>query len=250
MLVHARDQSEILATRFQKRFPPAHPDLFQRFQAVRNKCRADHQYFFDAAGRKFLEFKIRVRLQPRVFAKSRLEGHGVFFLRHARLGDERRDGLETLRAVTRRVRRAGHFATVRHFQAMAAGRVGLAQMPLRDAVKTEQQMVVAGVEMIFRARHQRRDVIRRVEIRRLDRHGHGRRHFCREFLHAHGGRFVARHSVMREQRDDEQVRDLLFGEFFQRAGNRRILIAHRQFHRWPDALLQFRPHLLARGNQR
>jgi hypothetical protein len=45
---------------------------------------------------------------------------------------------------------------------MAVRRAGFIQMSLRDAVKTEQQMIIATFQMIFRARHWR------VKIRRLD----------------------------------------------------------------------------------
>ena len=58
MLVQARDQSQIFAARFKKRFASADADFFNRLQAVRDERRADDQQLLDAARGKFLDLKI------------------------------------------------------------------------------------------------------------------------------------------------------------------------------------------------
>ena len=132
---------------------------------------------------------------------------------------------------------------------MAARRIGLQQMPFRNAVVAEQQMVVV-LEIIFRARDQRCDVIGMIVIRLLHRDLHLRREFLRDFFHAHDGGFVAGHRVMREQRDEQRFRHALVREFFHGEFNGRILITHREFHRHGEALLQQFLNIAAAGDER
>src|SRR6202034_2426941 len=73
MLVQARNLREFFSTRLKKIFTSAHIDFLNRLKAIRHKRRTNHQKFFYAALRKFRHLKIRVRLQPRVFAKPRLK---------------------------------------------------------------------------------------------------------------------------------------------------------------------------------
>ena len=73
MLVHARNLCICFAARFKEGFFAADAQFFQRFEAVRNKRRRDDQQFFDAFLGQPFQFKIRVRLQPGVFAQARLE---------------------------------------------------------------------------------------------------------------------------------------------------------------------------------
>ena len=77
------------------------------------------------------------------------------------------------------MRLARRLAAVRRCQAMAAGRIGLAQVPLGNAVKAEEQVIVASVEMLARTGHQCIDVVRIVVVGLLDVHGHVRRELGR-----------------------------------------------------------------------
>ncbi len=73
MLIQAWNLREFLPTRLDKGVFAAHTDFLQCFQTVRDKRRANDQKFFDAALGEFQEFQVSIRLQPRVFAKARLE---------------------------------------------------------------------------------------------------------------------------------------------------------------------------------
>ena len=133
---------------------------------------------------------------------------------------------------------------------MAAGRVRLVQMPFRNAVKTEQQMVKTRLQMIRGAVRQRRDVIRRAAIGRLHNDGHARRDLPRNLLHPHHGGLVTRHGVVRKQRDQKSFIHLLLREFADGAFDGWMLIPHGQFDRHGDKFLQLRLDLAARDNQR
>ena len=52
---------------------------------------------------------------------------------------------------------------------MTAGRIALAQVPFGNAVKTEEQVIVASIEMLARTGHQWIDVARIVVVGLLDR---------------------------------------------------------------------------------
>ena len=156
--VHSgRESAQRTRRRPSKSVPAAQADLLQGFQAVRNKRRTDDQQLFDAALRQPGQFKIRVRFQPRIAAQPGLEGYGKFLRRNARppapwpppsgniAPDNRSPGLD-------RECRSNWAWT-------GNGRrwVGFAQMPFRNAVKTEQQMVVPASQMVGRAGGQRRN---------------------------------------------------------------------------------------------
>ena len=123
-------------------------------------------------------------------------------------------------------------------------------MPLRNAVKTEQQMVVARLQMIGRACRQGGDVIRRAAIRRLHDDFHARRDLPRNLLHPHHGGLVTRHGIVRKQRDQNRFIDLLLRELAEGVRDGRMLITHGQFHRHGDTLLQLRPDLAAGNDER
>src|SRR5580698_10157545 len=164
MFIHARDLREFLATGAKKRFPAAHSDFFNRLEAIRDKCRANHEQIFHMALREFRQFKIRVRLEPRVLPQARLKGNGVFPRRHVRLGHERCDGLEALRTVTCRMGEAGDFAAISTGQTMTMGRIGFSQVSFRYSMETEQQMVITTLPTGLCAGNERLDVIRRIII--------------------------------------------------------------------------------------
>ena len=56
-----------------------HGDLFQRFQAITGKARAQQVDAFDALLRQRHQGRCRVWLQPFGLAEARLEGHHVLF---------------------------------------------------------------------------------------------------------------------------------------------------------------------------
>ena len=146
MFVHAGDSGVFLAARREKIFAAAHPDFLDGLQTIGHERWADHHHALLAFLRESGEFVVGVRFQPRVFAKARLERDRILFLRDASELYELARGGKTLRAITRRVSRAGDFAAVLHFKAMAACRVRLAQVPLRDSVIAEQQVIVILLE--------------------------------------------------------------------------------------------------------
>src|SRR5580704_6970618 len=73
MPVQAWNLREILSSRRLKRFTTANADFLQRLQAVRNEGGTEDQQLFHAAFRQFSQFKIGVRLQPRVPTQPGLE---------------------------------------------------------------------------------------------------------------------------------------------------------------------------------
>ena len=70
-------------------------------------------------------------------------------------------------------------------------------------------MVVARLQMILRAGRERRDVIRRVTVRRLNLNPHFGRGPGRDFFHPFDGRLVARHGVVRKQGNQQNLVNLL-----------------------------------------
>src|SRR2546425_10583512 len=86
---------------------------------------------------------IRVRRQPGMTAKTRLKRDRILVRGQADRVDESRNSPETLGAITGRVRGTWGLAAVLGAQAVAAGRIGLADLALRHAMKAEEQMVEA-----------------------------------------------------------------------------------------------------------
>ena len=127
-----------------------------------------------------------------------MESYGIFFFREAGLLRERGDGFEALGAITRGMGRTGSFAAVLSGQTMAAGGIGFADLSLGQTMETEKEMVEALIEIILRAADECVDVIRIVEVRRLDLDAHGWRDVCRNFFNAFDGGFEAGHCIMRK----------------------------------------------------
>ena len=150
--------------------------------------------------------------------------------RYADLGVDR-DGLETLRAVASGVGGAGGLAAVLRRQTVAPGGIGLAHVPLRQAVVAEQQMVVAALEILLRAGHQRRDVVGLIEARRLHLHPHWRRERRGHFLHPLHRGLEAGHRIMREQGNQQDFVHALLRQVAHRLRDGRMLITHRQLDR-------------------
>ena len=64
MFVHAGDLRELLPARFEKGVAPAHTDLFQCLQAVRDERRTNHEQLLHAGFAEPHKFFIGIRLQP------------------------------------------------------------------------------------------------------------------------------------------------------------------------------------------
>src|ERR1041385_1215327 len=165
MLVHTRNQGEVGTSSVEESLAPTDADFFESFQAVGNKRRADHQQFLDSARGEIWQLQIRIRPQPWVPAKPRLERERIFFRRQTGLFHECGGGFETLGAVTGGVRRARRLAAIRRGKTMAACRIGLANLPLRNTVKAEQQMVEWFAEVWLGASDERVNVIGMLEVR-------------------------------------------------------------------------------------
>ena len=119
--------------------------------------------------------QVGVGFEPRLASQTGLKGDGmlVFWNRgHPHKGFHR---FETLRAIAGAQHRAAVPAAIRLRQAMAAGGVGLAQMSLRDAVKTEKQVVVVLFQILRRIGRHGPDVIGMIIEGRRDRERHVRR---------------------------------------------------------------------------
>src|SRR6185437_16706554 len=121
MPVQTWNPHEIFPARLEKHFSSTNANLLNRLQTIGNKRRTDHEQSFHTGTCKPLKFVFRGRRQPGVAAESRLKSNGVLGGWNVCLADEGFYGFETLGPVTLRMRRAGHFATVAHFQTMAAG---------------------------------------------------------------------------------------------------------------------------------
>ena len=174
VLIHAGDEGEFFAAGFGEGFAGANADFFEGLQAISNKGGADDEEFFDAFLGELGELIIGVGLEPGIATEAGLESDRIFLFRNAGFLNEGSDGFETLSAIAGGVRRAGGFAAVLGGQAMAAGRIGLAKLALGQAMETEQQMVEALVEVILRAGDERVDVVRVVEVGRLNLDVHSR----------------------------------------------------------------------------
>src|SRR6185437_15840649 len=157
MPVQTWNPHEIFPARLEKHFSSTNANLLNRLQTIGNKRRADHEQSFHTGTCKPLKLVFRGRSQPRVAAQSRLKSNGVLDGRNVCLTDEGFYGFETLGAVTRRMRRAGRFATVSCLQTMAASGISLFDLPLGHTVETEQQMIVTVVQIIRCAPRQCRD---------------------------------------------------------------------------------------------
>src|SRR5438105_12530464 len=110
-------------------------------------------------------------------AEARLESDRILIRRDAGLLDKGGNRLETLRAVTGRVGWTVGLATILEGQAMRAGGVRLAQVTLRHAMETEEQMLIISGKKLPRPAHQGGNVQRLVKIRRLDAHPDARSEF-------------------------------------------------------------------------
>ena len=143
MLIEAGNKGKILAPRLDKNFPAAHRYFFKCFQAIGDKGGAHDEEPFDAALGKSLEFGIGVGLQPGVATEPGLERNGKFLRADVRLFHKVADGRKALRAIAGVVRDAGRFTAVGRLEAVTSGRIGFSQMPFRQAVKTEEQVIVA-----------------------------------------------------------------------------------------------------------
>lgn len=250
MFIHARDEGEFFAAGFGEGFASANTDFLEGFQAISNKGGADDEELFDAFLGEFGEFVIGVGLKPGVAAQAGLERDGIFFFGKASFLHESRDGFKALSAIAGGVGRTWRFAAVLGGQAMAAGRIGFAKLALGQAVETEQQMVEAFVQVILRAGDECVDVVRVIEVRRLNLDAHSRRDLGCDFFDAFDGGFEAGHRIMREQWNEQKVVDAFLGQVLDGLGNRRALIAHGELDGDIEALLQFGLDVAARDDER
>ena len=138
MLVHAGNESQLVAARLEEGFAAAYGDFLKGLEAVANKGRTDHEHPLHATFRQACQLEISVRLQPGIAPEAGLEGDGVLIRRYSRPIHKGPDGCETLSAVAGVVSLAWRCAAVGSSQAMAACRIRFAQMPLRESVKTEE----------------------------------------------------------------------------------------------------------------
>ena len=131
MLVHAGNEFKAFTAGLNEGFLCPHADLLDGFQTVTDKRRADNEHASDALLGQARQFKVSVRLQPRVAAQSGLECHGVFFRRDACGLQEGVHSFEALGAVTGVVRWMAAGAAVVGRETVAAAWVGFSQLPLR-----------------------------------------------------------------------------------------------------------------------
>ena len=142
VLVHAGDERQLLAARLKEGFAPTHGDFLKSLEAIADKGRTDHEHLLYAILRQACQLEIRIRFQPGITPKAGLEGYGVLIRRYSSSFYKGPDCCETLGTVACLVSLAWCRAAVRRCQAMAACRIRLAEMPLGQSVKTEEQVVI------------------------------------------------------------------------------------------------------------
>src|SRR5215469_7654845 len=137
MLVETWNLRKLLTTGLHKCLAPANPDFLDCLKAIRYKSRANNQQLLDPFFSQSFQFKVGVRLQPRILAQPRLKRDRVFLARHTGVLNKGCGCLKTLCAITCRVRRTGDFTTVPRSQAMRPRWIRLLEMPLRQAMVAE-----------------------------------------------------------------------------------------------------------------
>jgi len=136
-------------------------------------------------------------------------------------------------------------ATVVGREAVAAAWVGFFQLPLRQPVEAEQQVIVSPVKRLAGARHQGLNKVRLIEERRLNDQFHAGRPAVQDgsgFFHRG---LVAGHRVVRKERDQEDLVDAVFQQIVDGLLDPRVLVAHSQFNRGADSGLKFLADILA-----
>ena len=133
---------------------------------------------------------------------------------------------------------------------MASGRIGFSDLALRDAMKTEEQVVETVAQIWIGSGDHRINIVRLVEIRGLHLDSHGGREPGGDFFDALDRAFIAGHGVMRKQRDQKKIVHTLLREPAHGIRDGWVLIAHRELHRDIDARLKLRLHIAAGNDQR
>ena len=175
--------------------------------------------------------RLGIGFDPLGTPQSRLKRHRPLFGLQAGAHGERSGALDALRAVaTGEDGTFGTLAAIIGFQAMRAGRIRLAQMPLRQTVIAQQKVVERLFQVRLSARNQRIKVLRlvekRLQYRQLNVELSLTNHPPRLF--DDGGRGAV--SELWIQRSQSDLPDALPCQFQQRALNGQLAIAHRQFH--------------------
>ena len=141
MIVQAWNKGELAAARLEKRFFCPHSDLLDCFQAVHRERRTNNHQLPDTGTCQANDLIVRTGLQPGIDAQPRLESETEAAAGEAGDSHESIHCFKAVPPVT--LARSGlRFTTVWTAQAVPAIRIRFPQMPLRYAVKAEQEVIV------------------------------------------------------------------------------------------------------------
>ena len=250
MRVEAGDEGEFGTAGGEERFPTAHADFFEGFEAIGDEGGAENEKTAGSLLGEADQFVIGVGFKPRVTAESGLERDGVFLGRKSGSFDEATDGLEALMTVTGGVGRAGLGATIGRGEAMVSGGIGFAEVPFGDAVETEEQVVEGLLEEGLCGFDEG------VEVSGMGVVGGGDLEL--EFgevgpnfvAHLLNGGLEAGHGEMGEEWNESDALHALALEGVQRGGRGGILVAHAQLDRAGEAFLEKLADLVTGMNER
>ena len=204
---------------------PLHVDLFQGFQVVGNERRAGHDDAALAFRRQLRQPLVRVGGQPGQPSEARLKAHAVALRLDAELARQQRRRLQRLMPITGFVRLGIDAAAIGIAQAMVAGGIRALQVPLRQSVIAQQQMIEGRLEVRPHAGGEHAYVVRVAVEGRQYGQAHAAGQQRTHLLDAGRVRGVG---VLRIQRHQQQIVDAGSVEACQRLTDARFAVAHCQ----------------------
>src|ERR1700683_1856114 len=174
MVVQAGNQIKLGATLRHKCLFAADANFLDGLQTVDGESRTEYGPLAHTRASQADELVVGCGLKPPGAAgfgtQSRLERKAIRAGKKAGLADKTIHRADALPAITRLVCRRRLLATVLNLETMATRGVRFQDVPVGNAMETEQEMMV-GLEMWAGHRYQCIEVIRMVEIRRHDCQG-------------------------------------------------------------------------------
>src|SRR5690606_32386833 len=204
--------------------------LVNGFKAVGHKSRTEHKQPFLSFGSQTGEHITRVGLYPGCLPQTRLITNGVLFFWDAQLFGNQTRRIVTLGAVAVSVIDVHPAAATGHLLTMTPTGVGLHQLPNRETMEAEQNVVVGG-GIVFTSQfgkgfdHQRM-IVKTVHKADLwnDLPFTYQLHYLFIDRPPGSGRILGIHG------NYPDLKYFVLPEFFQRRRNGRILVTHGQLH--------------------